>query len=62
MDGSYFEGKFTNDVLSGDGLAIFTDGKYYIGELTLQGPSGNGTLYIPETEIAEEVKYKDFDF
>ena len=56
MDGSYFEGKFTNDVLSGDGLAIFTDGKYYIGELTLQGPSGNGTLYIPETEIAEEVK------
>lgn len=55
MDGSYFEGKFSNDVLSGEGLAIFPDGKYYIGDFTLQGPSGHGSLFIPETEIAEEV-------
>lgn len=55
MDGSYFEGTFFNNNLSGEGLAIFPNNSYYIGELTTNGPSGAGSLHLPEAEIIEEV-------
>ena len=55
MDGSYFEGIFANNNLSGDGLAIFPNNSYYIGEVTIDGPNGAGSLYLPDAEIIEEV-------
>lgn len=55
MDGSYFEGIFANNHLSGDGLAIFPNNSYYIGETTINGPNGIGSLYLPDAEIIEEV-------
>lgn len=55
MDGSYFEGIFANNNLSGDGLAIFPNNSYYIGEVTIDGPNGNGALHLPDAEIIEEV-------
>lgn len=55
IDGSYFEGIFANNNLSGDGLAIFPDGSYFIGEVTVDGP-GSGSLYLPDSEIIEEVR------
>lgn len=58
MDGSYFEGIFANNNLSGDGLGIFPNGSYYIGEVTVDGPNGNGSLHLPDAEIIEEVCWK----
>lgn len=55
MDGSYFEGIFANNNLSGDGLAIFPNNSYYIGDVTINGPNGVGSLYLPDAEIIEEV-------
>lgn len=55
MDGSYFEGIFSNNNLSGDGLAIFPNSSYYIGEIQIDGPNGNGSLHLPDAEIIEEV-------
>lgn len=55
MDGSYFEGIFANNNLSGDGLAIFPNNSYYIGEVTINGPNGVGSLHLPDAEIIEEV-------
>lgn len=59
MDGSYFEGIFINNNLCGDGLAIFPNGSYYIGELSVDGASGVGTLYLPDAEIIEEIMELD---
>lgn len=56
MDGSYFEGIFANNNLSGDGLAIFPNNSYYIGEVTTVGPNGVGKLHLPDAEIIEEVR------
>lgn len=55
MDGSYFEGFFANNNLIGDGLAIFPNNSYYIGEVTINGPNGVGSLHLPDAEIIEEV-------
>lgn len=60
MDGSYLEGIFANNNLSGDGLAIFPNNSYYIGELTIGGPNGNGSLHLPDAEIIEEVCQIEF--
>lgn len=59
MDGSYFEGIFANNILSGDGLAIFPTGNYYIGELTVDGASGIGSFHLPDAEIIEEIMELD---
>lgn len=59
MDGSYFEGIFINNNLCGDGLAIFPNGSYYIGELSVDSPSGVGTLHLPDAEIIEEIMELD---
>lgn len=59
MDGSYFEGIFANNHLSGDGLAIFANGSYYIGELNIDGANGVGSFHLPETEIIEEIMELD---
>lgn len=43
IDGSYFEGVFSQNNLLGNGLALFANGSYYLGEMsTIEAPYGNG--------------------
>lgn len=53
-DGTYFEGNFVdNESLSGNSVAYFSNQSYYVGELSIRGPNGRGTLYLPsETATA----------
>lgn len=53
MNGDYFEGMFMNDVLAGTGIAVFENEYYYEGELTMQGPNGKGSYYMPTMTAAE---------
>jgi amyotrophic lateral sclerosis 2 protein len=53
-EGDYFEGVFVNDILAEHGLAIFQNGSYFIGDLTLYGPKGRGTFYFCGREIVDE--------
>ncbi|XP_058459289.1 alsin homolog isoform X2 [Malaya genurostris] len=55
-NGTYYAGLFVNDVLSNSacGLAIFPNGVYYKGELTIEGPCGKGVFYYPEKEVVAE--------
>ncbi|XP_053689062.1 alsin homolog [Sabethes cyaneus] len=55
-NGTYFAGLFTNDLLSNSagGLAIFPNGVYYKGELTIEGPCGKGVFHYPEREVKSE--------
>lgn len=55
VDGQYFEGIFADDELCGAGVAVFTDGSYYEGDLTMNGPNGRGTLYLPGDAVRNEV-------
>lgn len=55
MDGNYFEGNFVADKLCGHGVAVFDNGSYYEGDLTFGGPDGKGTLFLPCSEIKNEV-------
>lgn len=55
-DGTYFEGNFVdNESLSGNSIAYFANGSYYVGELSIRGPNGRGALYLP----AEPVHHHD---
>ncbi|CAD7005165.1 unnamed protein product [Ceratitis capitata] len=47
MKGNYFEGFFSNDELAGTGIAVLENDLYYEGELSLHGPIGKGTYYMP---------------
>lgn len=43
IDGSYFEGFFSGgNNLLGNGIALFANGSYYLGEISCMDPSGNG--------------------
>lgn len=53
-DGKYFEGNFVDNELNGNGVAMFTDGSYYEGDLSIQGPTGKGTLYLPTEALQTE--------
>lgn len=55
MDGSYFEGTFSNDFLGGFGIAFLQNGSYFEGDLTLFGPNGKGSLFLPTSELKNEV-------
>lgn len=51
-DGTYFEGNFVdNESLSGNSVAYFSNQSYYVGELSIRGPSGRGTLHLPSETI-----------
>lgn len=54
-DGKYFEGHFADNELNGSGVALFTDGSYYEGDLTIYGPNGRGSLYLPVETFSAEV-------
>lgn len=56
-DGKYFGGHFADNELNGSGVAVFTDGSYYDGDLTIFGPNGRGTLYLPIKTIGDEVRF-----
>lgn len=56
-DGKYFGGHFVDNELNGNGVAVFTDGSYYDGDLTIFGPNGRGTLYLPIEIIGDEVRF-----
>ncbi|XP_053954375.1 alsin homolog isoform X1 [Anastrepha ludens] len=47
MNGDYFEGLFANDELAGNGIAVLERDYYYEGELSVHGPNGKGTYYMP---------------
>ncbi|XP_055854905.1 alsin homolog [Episyrphus balteatus] len=51
MNGDYFEGIFVNDELTGQGIAVFENDYYFEGELTMHGPAGKGTYYMPHGTI-----------
>lgn len=53
VDGKYFEGHFHDNELNGNGVAILTNG-YYEGDLTVHGPSGKGSLYLPIEQHQEQ--------
>lgn len=55
MDGNYFEGIFVADTLAGEGVAVFENGSYYEGEMTMTGPNGKGTMFLPALEVKSEV-------
>lgn len=55
VEGQYFEGQFIDDELCGSGVAVFTDESYYEGDLTMHGPNGRGTLYLPRESVKTEV-------
>lgn len=60
MDGNYFTGLFVNDSLYGDGMAILANGSYYEGDLTMIGPNGKGSFYVPlEEEPGEEYEIEN---
>lgn len=50
-NGNYFNGIFHDDILSGEGLMLFSNWSCFKGEVTLAGPNGRGTLY---TSVSEE--------
>lgn len=54
MNGDYFEGIFVNDELTGQGIAVFANDYYFEGELTMNGPAGKGTYYMPHGTIDGE--------
>ncbi|XP_055907904.1 alsin homolog [Eupeodes corollae] len=54
MTGDYFEGIFVNDELMGQGIAVFENDYYFEGELTMRGPAGKGTYYMPNGTIDED--------
>lgn len=54
-DGTYFEGNFVdNESLSGNSIAYFSNQSYYVGELSIRGPSGRGTLHLPSESSAHQ--------
>lgn len=55
-DGTYFEGNFIeNELLNGSSVAYFANGSYYVGDLSIRGPNGRGTLYVPIDSVQNEV-------
>lgn len=51
-EGTYYEGNFAdNESLSGNSIAYFSNGSYYVGELSIRGPNGRGTLYLPAEPV-----------
>lgn len=55
-DGKYFGGHFVDNELNGNGVAVFTNGSYYEGDLTIYGPIGRGSLYLPVETVGNEVR------
>lgn len=54
-DGKYFEGNFVDNQLNGNGVGVFTSGSYYEGDLTVLGPIGRGSMFLPVEPVKDEV-------
>lgn len=55
-DGAYFEGNFSeNELLTGSSIAYFSSGSYYVGDLSIRGPNGRGSLYLPVESAQNDV-------
>lgn len=61
VDGKYFEGMFVDNELNGNGVAIFNQGNYYEGDLTIVGPHGRGSLYLPISTIKRDNALDELD-
>lgn len=60
VDGRYFEGNFADNQLNGSGVAVFTNNSYYEGDLTIYGPIGRGSLFLPTETVRNEVNFLSF--